>query len=100
MDQYKTSQPKWKRLILTLLGKNLWFLKNLREYDLATEKIRIGTDKIKDDGEYVVLAKHRAVGRLCIRVICLRPGCLIHRSLIKQSQRFPKSVLHSNKRYC
>ena len=34
-------------------------IKKLREYDLATEKIRIGTDLVKDDGEYIVLAKHK-----------------------------------------
>ena len=35
-------------------------IKKLREYDLSTEKIKIGTDKIDDDSEYVVLAKHKA----------------------------------------
>ena len=35
-------------------------IKNLREYDLSTEKIKVGTDLINEDGEYIVLANHRA----------------------------------------
>ena len=35
-------------------------LKNLREYDLSTEKIQIGSDKINPDSQYIVLANHKA----------------------------------------
>ena len=36
-------------------------MKGYREYDLSTEKIKVGTDKIDPDGKYIVLAKHKAV---------------------------------------
>ena len=35
-------------------------MKGYREYDLSTEKIKVGTDKIDPDGKYIVLAKHKA----------------------------------------
>ena len=36
-------------------------MKGYREYDLSTEKIKVGTDKIDPDGNYIVLAKHRPI---------------------------------------
>ena len=36
-------------------------MKNYREYDLSTERIKVGTDKIDPDGDYIVLAKHKGV---------------------------------------
>ena len=36
-------------------------MKGYREYDLSTEKIKVGTDKIDPDGKYIVLAKHKAL---------------------------------------
>ena len=35
-------------------------LKDLREYDLSYEKIKVGVDKI-DDGKFIVLANHKGV---------------------------------------
>ena len=35
-------------------------LKDLREYDLSYEKIKIGVDRI-DDGKFIVLANHKGV---------------------------------------
>ena len=34
-------------------------MKNYREYDLSIEKIKVGTDKIDPDGNYIILAKNR-----------------------------------------
>ena len=34
-------------------------LKELREYDLSYEKIKVGVDKIDPDGKYIVLANHK-----------------------------------------
>lgn len=34
-------------------------MKGYREYDLSTEKIQVGTDKIDPDGKYIVLARHK-----------------------------------------
>ena len=34
-------------------------MKGYREYDLSTERIKVGTDKIDPDGDYIVLAKHK-----------------------------------------
>ena len=34
-------------------------MKAYREYDLANERIKVGTDSIDPNGKYVVLAKHR-----------------------------------------
>lgn len=34
-------------------------MKGYREYDLSTERIKIGTDKIDPDGHYIVLANHK-----------------------------------------
>lgn len=36
-------------------------MKKYREYDLSYERIKVGTDKIDPDGNYIVLAKHKAV---------------------------------------
>ena len=41
-------------------------LKNLREYDLSTEKIRVGTDKIIADQQYIVLAKHKSPAKASV----------------------------------
>lgn len=35
-------------------------IKRYREYDLATEQIKVGTDQIDANGNYIVLIKHKA----------------------------------------
>ena len=49
----------WNLVKIKLQGDLEEQMKGYREYDLATEKIKVGTDKIDPDGHYIVLAKHR-----------------------------------------
>lgn len=52
----------WNLAKIKLQGDLEADMKEYREYDLSTEKIKVGTDKIDPDGNYIVLAKHRPAG--------------------------------------
>ena len=52
----------WNLAKIKLQGDLEADMKGYREYDLSTEKIKVGTDKIDPDGHYIVLAKHRPEG--------------------------------------
>ena len=49
----------WNLIKIKLQGDLEEDMKGYREYDLSIEKIKVGTDKIDPDGNYIVLAKHR-----------------------------------------
>ena len=49
----------WNLIKIKLQGDLEEDMKAYREYDLSTERIKVGTDSIDPNGKYVVLAKHR-----------------------------------------
>ena len=50
----------WNLIRIKLQGDLEEDMKEYREYDLSHETIKIGTDRIDPDGQYIVLANHRA----------------------------------------
>ncbi len=50
----------WNMVKIKLQGDLEEDMKQYREYDLSTEKIKVGTDKIDPNGKYIVLANHKA----------------------------------------